>query len=179
MSILQVFHISPLIRLTLLLLYCGLTLPLPYLAQMTAAPVPPQVLTIALVLGGIFLYGVLAEQVIVRQDGLEVTYPQPFKILLRRGWFLPWSDIEKLKPRWTGQGGIVYYLVSKSQTAHLLPMRVAGFSHLVRWLENKTGIDTTEVKPLAQPWMYFILLACTLILLSFDVGVITTAVGQV
>jgi hypothetical protein len=183
MTILQVFHISPLIRLTLMLLYLGLTLPLPVLAKVTAAPISPWGLSVALGLGGIFLYAILCEQVVVSREGLEVTYPPLLQNRLpqrvRRGWFLAWQDIESLKPRYTSQGGIVYYLVSKAKTAHLLPMRVAGFSQLVDHITEHTGIDTTEVKPLAQPWMYFILLACTLILLAFDGIVLSTAVHLV
>lgn len=172
MTILQVFHISPLIRLTLMLLYIALTLPLPYLAQVTAAPVPPWGLSAALVLGGIFLYVVLMEQVVVSEEGIAVTYPGWVKGVLRRGWFLAWEEVESLKPRWTGQGGIVYYFVSRTQGAYLLPMRIAGFARLLSWVEAKTSIDTQDIKPLAQPWMYFILLGCTLLLLGVDFWVV-------
>ena len=168
MTILQVFHISPLIRLTLMLLYAALTLPLPVLAQVTAAPVSSIGLSIALGIGGLLLYAILTEQVVISEEGIAVTYPQWVNWALRRGWFLPWDQIKSLKPRWTGQGGIVYYFVSQSESAYLLPMRVAGFGKLVDWVEVKTGIDTRSVKPLAQPWMYFILLACTLLLLTID-----------
>lgn len=41
-------------------------------------------------------------------------------------------------------------------------MRVAGFAKLVALVEAKTGIDTRDVRPLSQPWMYLILLGCTL-----------------
>ena len=177
MTILQVFHISPLIRLTLLLLYTALTVPLPRLAQVTAAPLSPLTMGIALGIGGIFLYAILTEQVVVSEEGLAVTYPQWVNWALRRGWFLPWDQVKSLKPRWTGQGGIVYYLVrhaeqaeSDSPSAYLLPMRVAGFAQLLRWVEEKTGIDTRTV----TPWMYFILLGCTLLLLAIDFWILWT-----
>ena len=35
-----VFRISPLIRITLLSLYIALTIPLPFLAQVSSAPIP-------------------------------------------------------------------------------------------------------------------------------------------
>lgn len=185
MTILQVFHISPLIRLTLLLLYAALTVPLPRLAQVTAAPFSPLTMGVALGIGGIFLYAILTEQVVVSEEGLAVTYPQWVNWALRRGWFLRWDQVRSLKPRWTGQGGIVYYLVSHpvrhaeqtesdSPAAYLLPMRIAGFAQLLRWVEEKTGIDTRTVTPLAQPWMYFILLGCTLILLTIDFWILWT-----
>ena len=77
-----------------------------------------------------------------------------------------------------GQGGLVYYFLSTSGQAYLLPMRVAGFARLVRQVEAKTGIDTTDVKPLAQPWMYLILLGLTLMLLGVDSWTIWTALAQ-
>jgi hypothetical protein len=54
-------------------------------------------------------------------------------------------------------------------------MRVAGFAQLVRQIQSKTGIDTTDVYPLAQPWMYLTLLIFTLLLLLVDAWTITTA----
>ena len=171
----QTFHISPLIRITLLGLYGALTLPLPFLAQATAAPVPPLGLGLGLVGGGLFLYGALTERVVVTDEGIAVNHPPLWRWCGRRGWFLPWSTIVSLKPRWTGQGGIVYYFVSTSQDAYLLPMRIAGFAQLLRQVESKTNLDTRDVKPLAQPWMYLILLVCTLGLLAIDAWVLGVA----
>ncbi|MGB3139057.1 MAG: hypothetical protein WBG38_05835 [Nodosilinea sp.] len=171
----QVFHISPLIRLTLLLLYGSLMGPLPFLAQATQAAVSPALLTAGIALGGLVIYGALAQRVEVDKNGLQVTYPMWIRWLFRGGWRLPWSDAQALKPRSTGQGGIVYYFVGTNQQAYLLPMRVAGFARLVALVETYTGIDTRDVKPLAQPWMYLILLGFTLLLLLVDVWTITTA----
>jgi hypothetical protein len=57
-------------------------------------------------------------------------------------------------------------------------MRVAGFAELVRRVQAETGIDTTDVRPLAQPWMYLILLLFTVLLLAIDAWTITVALGQ-
>jgi hypothetical protein len=75
----------------------------------------------------------------------------------------------------TGQGGLVYYFLSKTGQAYLLPMRVAGFGRLVALVQAKTGIDTRDVRPLSQPWMYLILLGCTVLLLAIDAWTIWTA----
>ncbi|CCQ68880.1 hypothetical protein CWATWH0402_1593 [Crocosphaera watsonii WH 0402] len=56
-------------------------------------------------------------------------------------------------------------------------MRIAGFSYLVNIVTEKTGIDTTDVRPLSQPWMYLILLVCTLFLLLMDSWTIWTAMN--
>ena len=61
----QSFGISPLIRITLLLLYVALTLPLPALATVTEAPVSARWLQVGIVVGGILLYGGLSERVFV------------------------------------------------------------------------------------------------------------------
>ena len=173
----QVFNISPLIRVTLLGFYVALTLPLPFLAAVTAAPVPPWGLALVCLLGAGALLGALGQRVVVDDTGIAVTYPQALRWLLRGSWRLNWADIRALKPRSTGQGGLVYYFVDTAATrAYLLPMRVAGFAHLVALVEARTGIDTQDVRPLSQPWMYGILLTLTLMLLAIDVWTIGTAV---
>jgi hypothetical protein len=171
----SVFRLSPLIRITLLSLYIALTVPLPFLSQVTAAPVPPTLLWIGISIGLVALYAVLTEQVMVDDERIQVTYPAWVPRFFRKGWFLPWSDVKELKPRTTGQGGLVYYFLSQDGKAYLLPMRVAGFARFVEIVQAKTGIDTTDVRPLAQPWMYLILLGFTLLLLLVDGWAIATA----
>ncbi|MEO0755332.1 MAG: hypothetical protein AAFY78_00490 [Cyanobacteria bacterium J06648_16] len=168
------FRISPLIRLTLLSFYAALVLPLPFLARVTQSPVPPWLLVGGIGIGGMALYGGLSEQVWVDEDGIQVTYPR--WLLLRRGWSLAWSEITALKPRSTGQGGLVYYFLTEAaDRAYLLPMRVVGFARLVEIVQTKTDIDTQDVKPLAQPWMYLFLLGLTGLLLLVDGWTLWTA----
>jgi hypothetical protein len=171
-----IFRLSPLIRITLLSLYFALTLPLPFLSQVTQAPVPPTLLAVALVLGAIAVYAALTERVIVDEEKIDVCYPQWVPNFFRKGWSLPWAEVKALKPRTTGQGGIVYYYLNNSGQGYLLPMRVSGFAKLVKIVEEKTGIDTTDVRPLSQPWMYFILLGLTLFLLLVDAATIAAAI---
>lgn len=175
----SVFRLSPLIRITLLSLYTALTIPLPFLAQVTEAPIPPALLFVGLGLGAVLLYAVLSERVILDDQGIQVTYPGWVPRFFRPGWSLAWSEVKELKPRTTGQGGLVYYFLSKEGKAYLLPMRVSGFAKFVAQVQAKTGIDTTDVIPLAQPWMYFILLGFTLLLLLVDVWTISTAITGV
>jgi hypothetical protein len=131
---------------------------------------------VGLAIGFLLLYAALTEQVKVDETGIQVTYPAWVRWFWRRGWSLPWSEIKALKPRSTGQGGLVYYFLShSSEQAYLLPMRVAGFAELVRRVEAYTGLDTRDVKPLSQPWMYLILLCFTLILLAIDAWIILVA----
>ncbi|MGD1908511.1 MAG: hypothetical protein ACFB0C_21355 [Leptolyngbyaceae cyanobacterium] len=171
----QTFAIAPLIRITLLTLYVALTLPLPFLADATVAPVPSTFLWVGITLGGIGLYGGLSERVQVDADGIQVGYPVWINWLLRRGWTLPWQRVTALKPRSTGQGGRGYYFVGDDQQDYLLPMRVSGFAQLTRYIQVHTDIDMRDVKPLAQPWMYFILLICATLLLAVDGWVLWTA----
>lgn len=173
----SIFRLSPLIRITLLSLYVALTIPLPFLAKVTAAPVPPIWLWIGIGIGFIALYAALSERVILDDQGIQVTYPLWVPQWFRRGWSLSWSEVKELKPRTTGQGGLVYYFLSQEGKAYLLPMRVAGFAKLVREVQAKTGIDTTSVIPLSQPWMYLILLVFTLLLLLVDAWTVTTAIA--
>jgi hypothetical protein len=171
-----VFRISPLIRLTLLSLYIALTIPLPFLARISDTPVSPKLLWVGIGFGLAVLSGVLSERVIVDGKQIQVTYPSWIPQFFRKGWYLDWEDIQGLKLRTTGQGGLVYYIVTHSQEkAYSLPMRIAGFARLVKILEAKTAIDTTDVRPLSQPWMYLILLVLTIFLLLIDGWTIWTA----
>ncbi len=172
-----IFRLSPLIRITLLSLYTALTVPLPILSQVTSSPVPPALLWVGIGSGAIALYAALSERVVLSDRTIAVTYPNWVPSFFRKGWSLDWSDIKELKPRTTGQGGLVYYFLSNDGKGYLLPMRVAGFTRLVNEVQAKTGIDTKDVKPLAQPWMYLILLGFTLVLLLVDGWTITNAIN--
>lgn len=173
------FRISSLIRITLIGLYFSLTLPLPFLAGVTSSSVSPFVLWMGIIIGLIALIGALSEQVIVDEYTIKVAYPSWVPSFFCKGWSLSWSEIKDLKLRTTSQGGLVYYFVSRdAQTAYLLPMRIAGFSSLVSIVTEKTGIDTTDIRPLSQPWMYFILLILTLSLILVDCWTIVTAISR-
>ncbi|MBF2056910.1 MAG: hypothetical protein IGQ45_06745 [Cyanobacterium sp. T60_A2020_053] len=171
-----IFKISPLIRITLLSLYVALTAPLPFLAQKTGVAIPQWLFISALLLGGMMIYAVMTERVILDEIGITVTYPNWFKPIWRKGWSLSWHEVRALKMRTTGQGGMVYYFTTKEgERAYLLPMRVAGFAKMVGIVTKQTGIDTTDIRPLAQPWMYFFLLFFTFFLLLMDVWTISVA----
>ena len=43
---------------------------------------------------------------------------------------------------------------------------------------EKTGIDTIDIRPLSQPWMYLVLLILTLCLILVDGWTIATAIGM-
>lgn len=167
------FSISPLIRFTLLSFYLSLTLPLPFLAEVTHTLIPSALLWVGIAGGFVFLYGGLSEKVITTDEGISVGYPIWFPPFIRRGWFLSWDEITALKCRSTGQGGLVYYFTVKDgKRAYLLPMRVAGFSRLVNVIQSQTAINTSDIRPLSQPWMYVMLLLCTLSLGLMDIWVV-------
>jgi hypothetical protein len=172
------FYISPIIRGTLTLFYIALLLPLPFLAQSKGGASPGLLIGGAL-LGMVALQGALSQKVTVDDTEIRVRYPRWFPSFLVQSWSLPWSEVTALKMRSTGQGGIVYYLVSRSNERYLLPVRIAGFAKLVTVLQAKTDIDTQDVRPLAQPWMYFFLLVVTILLLLSDVWFIWMVLTQI
>ncbi|HEY9910072.1 MAG TPA: hypothetical protein V6D18_20960, partial [Thermosynechococcaceae cyanobacterium] len=49
----SVFRLSAIVRLTLLLLYVALTVPLPFLANVTQSTIPPNLLWVGIGLGAI------------------------------------------------------------------------------------------------------------------------------
>jgi hypothetical protein len=171
------FHISPLIRITLSLLYIALMVPLPFLATFTHAEVPAWLLWVGIGLGFVALQGALSQRVVVDDRSIQVNYPIWVPTFFTKSWELAWSEVKELKMRTTGQGGLVYYFINGSGEGFLLPMRVAGFNRLVRLVQQYTAIDTTDVRPLSQPWMYFALLGLTLFLLLIDTWTIWTAMS--
>jgi uncharacterized membrane protein len=174
----NIFKISPIIRITLLSLYIGLTVPLPFLADFTDAPVPSWLLWIGIALGAIAVYAALCERVILDDKQIQVAYPQWVPKFFRQGWSLSWQEIDQLKMRTTGQGGLVYYFTSSNaDQAYLLPMRIAGFNKMVNLITEKTGIETKDIRPLSQAWMYLILLVCTMLLWLLDGWTIWTAIN--
>jgi hypothetical protein len=177
MNLSETFYISPIIRGTLSLFYVALLLPLPFLAQMTGGASPVW-MSAGIILGMIALQGALSQRVTVDDQAIRVEYPRWFPAFLVKSWSLSWPDITALKMRSTGQGGIVYYLLSKSQEGYLLPMRIAGFARLVKVVQEKTAIDTNDVRPLSQPWMYIFLLIVTCFLLLIDIWSIWLATTQ-
>ncbi|MGB7415079.1 MAG: hypothetical protein WA902_12805 [Thermosynechococcaceae cyanobacterium] len=172
----HVFRISPLIRLTLWGFYLTLIVPLPCLAWATGADLPLSWFIAGLVLGGAALQAALSEQVHLDAEGIHIRYPSWVPGFFRQDWSLEWSMIKDLKPRATGQGGWVYYLINSTETAYLLPMRVAGFARMTQMIEAQTGLAMNAVKSLAQVWMYSILLSFTVLLGLVDVWVLWAAV---
>jgi hypothetical protein len=171
-----VFRISPIVSITLICLYFALTIPLPFLADFTHSAIPSNIIWIGIAFGLIIVIGALSDRVILDEEKISVTYPRWIPQFFRRGWSLDWSEIEELKSRTTGQNGLVYYFVNSARDrAYLLPARVAGFNKMVNIVTEKTGIDTTDIRPLSQPWMYLILFVCTILLLLLDFWTISIA----
>lgn len=160
----QIFRISPLIRIALWSFYSTLTLPLPLLAFQQGHHVSGWITLVGMGLGAIALYGALSEQVRLTDEAIAIVYPGWVPRWFRRSWSLPWAEIQTIKARSTGQGGLVYYLIRNEQEAYLLPMRVAGFAQMTRTIQAKTELDLAMSKPLAQVWMYGLLLAASVFL---------------
>ncbi len=152
-------------------------IPLPFLATFTHAEVPAWLLWVGIGLGFVALQGALSQRVVVDDRSIQVNYPIWVPSFFTKSWDLAWSDVKDLKMRTTGQGGLVYYFINSNGEGFLLPMRVAGFNRLVQLIQKHTDIDTTDVYPLAQPWMYFALLVLTGFLLLTDTWTIWTAMS--
>jgi hypothetical protein len=151
--------------------------PLPFLATFTHAEVPAWLLWVGIGLGFGALQGALSQRVVVDDRSIQVNYPIWVPKFLIKSWALDWSDVKELKMRTTGQGGLVYYFINRNSEGFLLPMRVAGFNRLVQLVQQYTAIDTTNVYPLSQPWMYFALLILTGFLLLTDIWTVWTVMS--
>jgi len=171
-SMVQTFRISPLIRFTLYGLLVVLVLPLPFILVRQGQMLYLGLTLAGTLLGGVFLVGLMAQRVVVDGQGVRVEYPTWVPV---RGWRLAWTEVAQLKTRATGQGGRVHYLTNHQGEAFLLPMRIAGFAQFLRLVEAQTQLDTTTVKPLAQPWMYLTLLVCVGVMFFIDLWIVGVA----
>jgi len=169
------FRISPLVRFTLYGLLWSLVLPLPFLMfhQKNYGSLP--LLLVGVGAGWLALVGLLSQGVLVDEQGVRVEYAPWVPAQLVKGWQLKWAEITEIRSRRTGQGGMVHYLVNPQGDQFLLPMRIAGFAQFLRLVVAKTALDTSRVKPLAQPWMYLTLLVCVVGMFLVDTWIIVTA----
>jgi hypothetical protein len=177
------FRVSPLVRYTLYGLLFVLVFPIPFLMIHLKTTDTLPAAALGVLIGYTALIGLMSQRVQIDGTGVRVGYAPWVPAFLVKGWSLDWSEVQDIRSRPTGQGGRVHYLVSKhehdkDQQAYLLPMRIAGFARFLRELEAYTGIDTTRVKPLAQPWMYLTLLGCVVLMFLMDVWIVTVAMAH-
>ncbi len=158
----SVHPMAPLIRLTLLLLYFALALPLPLLAE----PGLRLPLALAFLLGLLLVSAATSEQVVLDGKGIRVGHPAWCAWLLRRGWSLDWSAVTGLTPVGTSQGGRVFYVRSAGGGAHLLPQRVARFEDFLARFGRESGLEMAEVGRLTPPWTYQLLALLSGLLLA-------------
>ncbi|MFS8856180.1 hypothetical protein NW851_03770 [Synechococcus sp. H55.7] len=164
-----IFPISPLIRYALQALYWGLSLPLPILlSRQQATPLELGSLWATLLLGWGVVLGSLSQQIQLDEKGMQATYPGWVPPFVRQEWQIRWADVERIEPRSTSQGGMVYYLVTQAGERVLLPMRVAGFQRLLAEVQRHTQLEIGGLRPYVQPWMYGLLGCLALLLLLWD-----------
>ncbi|MCT0230174.1 hypothetical protein KQ306_04775 [Synechococcus sp. CS-1324] len=155
------YRIAPLIRTTLLLLYLSLVGPLPVLA-------PPELrvwLLAALMLGLVLVLAMLSEQVVLESDAIRVGHPRWCAWLFRRGWRLDWSEVGRLVPITTSQGGTVHYIRSRQGEHFLLPQRLERFADFLMRFQQSTGLDTRGIGRITPAWTYWTLAMLSLLLL--------------
>ena len=151
------------IRLTLVLLYLALVLPLPVLAPIGLRPA----LAVAAIFGLVIVLAISSEQVLLDGQGIRVAHPRWCGWLLRRGWSLAWPEITALTPVTTSQGGRVFYLRDRSGHAYLLPQRVERFQQFLAELQAATGLELNGVGRISPAWTYQLLaVLCVLMLMA-------------
>jgi hypothetical protein len=171
------FRISALIRYTLLGLLASLLLPLPFLSVRQEAPIPLGVTLGGITMAFVLLSAALSQRVQTDEEGVKVSYASWVPGFFGKRWQVSWKEITEIQAARTSQGGSVHYLVNQRGDRYLLPMRIAGFARFLRTFEAQTGIDTSTVKPLAQPWMYLTLLVCVVLMLAVDLLIVVASVN--
>ena len=80
----SIFRISPLIQFTLISLYISLTIPLPFLAEITDSSISVTALWIGIAIGGLILVGTLSERVVVDENQIKISYPSWFSFFFHK-----------------------------------------------------------------------------------------------
>lgn len=163
---------DPGIRLTLILLYLALVLPLPWLAPPTLRTFP----LLAVVTGFILVLALSSETVELDEVGIRVGHPRWCRWFLHRGWSLPWSRVKGLQPVATSQGGRAFYILTEADgpgsgsEAWLLPLRVADFDRFLERFSSLSGLPTASVARLSPPWTYRLLALLSALMLVGEVA---------
>ncbi|BBL86555.1 hypothetical protein PMYN1_Chma750 (chromatophore) [Paulinella micropora] len=148
-----VFPLSPLIRITLLLLYLAIVLPLPIIA-----PTPLRVEVLALLLLGIVLiWSLVSEKISISRLTIVRGYPRWCLWFSSNKWEMNWNDIQGLIPVKSSQGGQVYYIKSRDNEAYLLPQRITRFDKFINHFKEMSGIEFVSVNKLTPAWTYELL----------------------
>lgn len=156
------YPMAPLIRITLLLLYLALVLPLPVLAPDALRPS----LALAVPIGLVIVLAISSEQVELDDSGIRVGHPRWCSWLLRRGWSLAWGEISGLTPVTTSQGGRVFYVRDRQGGAYLLPQRVDRFAQFLSAVQRHSGLDLASVQRISPPWTYQLLAVLSVLMLA-------------
>lgn len=170
-----IYRTSPLVSLGILGLLTVLTLPLPFLQMWQQGPAGLPLTLGGMVLGFALLAGLTRQRVSLDEVGLRVSYAPWIPAFLAASWTMTWAEMTAIRSRPTGQGGRAHYFVTQEGRAYLVPMRIAGFRRFLGQVTDYTGLETTAIKPLAQPWMYAAVILCGLVMLPLDVWVIVQA----
>ena len=168
MNAISTYRMAPLIRGTLMLLYVALVLPL--------APLAPDdlrsLLIAAVPIGLLVVLAISSEQVQLDNEGISLSHPLWCRWLIRRGWQVPWSEIQRITPVATSQGGRVFYLRAGDGSAYLLPQRVERFDDFLARFSRHSGIDTASIGRITPPWTYQLLavLSAVMVLAELILG---------
>jgi hypothetical protein len=99
-------------------------------------------------------------------------YPAWVPPFLQQRWSVNWKDVTEIEAVTTGQGGLVYYLITRSGSRILIPLRAENLPKLLTAIEHFTGIPTAAMRPYVQTWMYGGLSVGAGVMLLVDVGVL-------
>jgi len=163
------FGIRPLIRGSILGLYLTLVAPLIGLSWHHGGG---GLLALAALIGFLGLMGILSQRVGVTPRGMGSDYPAWVPPFLQQRWSVNWGDVTEIEAVTTGQGGLVYYLITRSGSRILIPLRAENLPKLLAAIQHFTGIPTAAMRPYVQTWMYGGLSVGAGVMLLVDVGVL-------
>ena len=141
------------VKYSLISLYIALVLPIPFMPYNGH-----RVFTsILFVFGLFFIINITLDAVTACDQKVTFRTSALSNFLGKKNWDLFWKDIKTIKSIRTSQGSKVYYFITKNEEKLLIPQRIEKYDYFLEIIQNKTKLNTTNMRYLAPLWTYKLL----------------------
>ena len=155
------------VKVSLILLYLALTLPIPYITISNL-----RYTSLILILVGLFIIiNISNETVKTNEEEVSLSTNLLSCLLGKKNWIINWKDIKDIKSYPTSQGSKVHYFITNKDANYLIPQRLNNQKDFARVITNNTGINTKNLTYISPLWTYNLLtIICFLMILAEVTG---------
>ena len=153
------------VKSSLISLYLGLTIPLPFIAIEKL-----KILSIIIFALGLYLIINITSDY-VETCSNKISYKSSFisKFLGKKNWEISWKDIKLIKTLPTSQGSKVYYFNTNKGDNFLIPQRIENFEKFLVIVSNNTGIAINDISYISPLWTYKLLTSISFFMIIVEI----------